>query len=164
MKIIIAVPVTFLALIAGMTILMSETSGNEFCDNCHVMQPFIKTYARSSHSGINPDSVSVKCTDCHLPQDNILSHVTVKGWKGTREVFVNTVYDTIVFNSRREDFTYDSGCISCHDLTEVDTKNQYAKTEHDFMRSEDISCVTCHKHVGHIGTNPLDLLVMEGGE
>ena len=53
---------------------------------------------------------------------------------------------------RRADYTYDSGCLSCHlYLQEQSEGNSKAFLPHRsyFKPDNDQQCVDCHKHVGH---------------
>jgi cytochrome c-type protein NapC len=52
----------------------------------------------------------------------------------------------------REEYVYDSGCITCHRNLEAATAD---KSFHDnyFNEVTDTQCVTCHETVGHSNLN-----------
>jgi nitrate/TMAO reductase-like tetraheme cytochrome c subunit len=52
----------------------------------------------------------------------------------------------------RENFVYDSGCLSCHQKLDEATKgNMKAFLPHRdyFLGRADLTCVSCHENVGH---------------
>ena len=54
--------------------------------------------------------------------------------------------------THREEYTYDSGCLSCHtNLQEATMATNKAFIAHRdyFLGTIDDQCTTCHEHVGH---------------
>ena len=50
-----------------------------FARSCHVMEP---QYEAWSHAGAHR---RIKCVDCHLPNDNVVQHLTWKGIDGLKD-------------------------------------------------------------------------------
>lgn len=135
-----------------------EKTGNaEFCGSCHTMDPMIESYHNDVHGGSNPGGIVVECIDCHLPHDSLIHYMTIKARTGLNDVWVQNFGnpETIDWEERRshrEHFTYDSGCLKCHE-------NYFEQTMGDhsaFIAHKEYAldptaqqCVTCHENVGH---------------
>ncbi|NOY82352.1 MAG: cytochrome C [Kiritimatiellaeota bacterium] len=137
---------------------VERTSGVEFCSTCHSMAPMVAAYRIDVHGGKNKNGLRTKCTACHLPHDNVLHYMYQKTVTGIEDVVVETFgrpdrIDWEKRRSRRERFTYDSGCVKCHeDLRVATMPNPKAFIAHKdyFMGTSDKkTCVSCHENVGH---------------
>jgi len=97
---------------------------------------------------------SAKCVDCHLPHDSVFHYVTAKAYSGTKdvlgEIFWAKSFDWIGNLKNKEEFTYTSGCLQCHDLKSMQYKIPKAFLAHkEFLMGKVTSCVKCHENVGH---------------
>lgn len=153
-----------LVLSLGTAEMIERTSGQEFCASCHSMKGVALAYEEDIHGGANKHGFSAKCTDCHLPHDNVLHYVTAKAYSGARdvlgEIFVADSFDWIDNLKNKEEFTYTSGCLKCHDLSVIRYEIPKAYLAHkDFLSGKVQSCVKCHENVGH--KNIKDFLVKQ---
>jgi cytochrome c-type protein NapC len=152
--------VLFFGLIIGLAIsllaaeLIEQTSGKDFCSSCHSMKTVSQAYSEDVHGGANALGFAAKCVDCHLPHDNVLHYVTAKAYSGTKdvlgEIFWAKSFDWIANLKKKEEFTYTSGCLKCHDLSIIRYEIPKAFLAHkDFLSGKVPSCLKCHEHVGH---------------
>lgn len=134
------------------------TSNEDFCISCHTMRPMVESYRDSLHGNRNRTGVKAECVDCHLPSsNNIVYYLYSKTKTGLHDIYAQTFYDLDKIDwhanrKRREEFTYDSGCLNCHgNLRNVGAKNRKAFRAHReyFSGSTDKKCVSCHENVGH---------------
>ena len=133
------------------------TSNAEFCSGCHSMEPFAASHADNNHGGNNEFGVAASCTDCHLPHDTAANYFYTKAETGIHDMWVETFSDTSQIDWRaksehREEFVYDSGCLSCHVELEKATSGQEEHQRY-FANVTDSQCVTCHEEVGHSNLN-----------
>lgn len=108
------------------------------CANCHVMQETHDSYLKSSHSKV------AVCNDCHTPPGLIPKYLT-KAENGFFHSFAFTTQrfpDEIKIKSRNLKVT-ESACLKCHEDMVDDLQ---AARPHD----QKLSCVTCHRTVGHM--------------
>ena len=97
------------------------------------------------------------CTDCHVSHKNVFDHFIGKARSGTHDAWVTMTRDESTLDwqelrSRREEYVYDSGCLTCHrNLKNATADNSF----HDnyFNEVTDTQCVTCHEEVGHDNLN-----------
>ncbi len=136
---------------------ISGTSDAEFCGGCHTMQPFTEANADNTHGGDNQWGIKAECVDCHLPHDNALNYLVSKVRRGTYDIWYQTFHDTSDIDWKakdddREEFLFDSGCLTCHDQLESATAGL---PPHDnyFAGVTESKCVTCHNNVGHSNIN-----------
>ena len=66
----------------GPSKLVEWTSISEFCNSCHVMN---EQYESWFMTGLHR---SIKCVDCHLPNDNPVNHLVWKGLDGMKDVIL----------------------------------------------------------------------------
>ncbi|MEW6403384.1 MAG: NapC/NirT family cytochrome c, partial [Chloroflexota bacterium] len=59
-------------------------SAPETCNNCHVMDAQYENWLHGPHQDW------AKCTDCHLPHDNVVSYYLEKGRQGAKDVYAFT--------------------------------------------------------------------------
>ena len=133
------------------------TSDDEFCSGCHSHEPIGSSYRDSLHGGNNPTGWTASCSQCHIPHDNSLHYLWVKGIHGvvdpTMELLKNPYdIDWHGHREKRERYVYDSACLSCHKKLESRSlANTRAFLPHRdyFANPDEFKCVSCHKHVGH---------------
>ena len=132
------------------------TGDYEFCTGCHSHAPIGSSYREDLHGGNNPSGWRASCSDCHIPQDNALHYLWVKGIHGVVDPTMEILKDPYDIDwhgnrARRAEYVYDSGCMSCHlYLEEKSLANAKAFLPHRrYFSSEDLTCVECHQHVGH---------------
>ena len=137
-RLAIAVGVLFVVLVGSSFVAAEYTSRSAFCDSCHEMNPYYKSWQASKHH-------MVPCKGCHIPH-------TPVGWVKTKVFALREVYvhftggnaKPIVVTRR----VPDSACTGCHP-TPGTVKLATSTFNHATHRSE--SCATCHSRVSHPG-------------
>lgn len=134
--------------------MVERTSGVEFCSQCHSMTPMVAAYKDDIHGGVNKNGVKAKCADCHLPHDDVFTYITAKAYTGIQDVIgeyiLPTDIDWVTNLEKRQEYTYTTGCQTCHDLDVIQYEIPKAFLAHkDFKTGKVTSCVQCHEHVGH---------------
>jgi cytochrome c nitrite reductase small subunit len=114
------------------------TNDPNACANCHIMREQFDGWQRSSHR-----SVAV-CNDCHAPHDFVGKYVT-KARNGFWHSFYftsGTFHEPIRITPRNARIT-EGACRTCHAeiVHAIDTIPR---------RGEALSCVSCHRNVGHL--------------
>ncbi len=138
----------------GSAEMVQRTSGVNFCSKCHSMKGMVTAYKQDTHGGNNHIGFKAKCTDCHLPHDNVFTYMKAKAYTGIKDVLGEAFWvdeiDWIANLERREEYTYTNGCQKCHnlDLIKYDIPKAYL-AHRDFKTGKVNSCVQCHTHVGH---------------
>jgi len=109
----------------------------ESCANCHVMQGHFDAWVKSSHHNV------ATCNDCHLPHDPVGKWIVKadNGFFHSLAFTTNDFHEPITIKPRNARVTQNA-CLYCHD---------------DFVHSmlpaqsgdDMLSCVHCHKEVGH---------------
>ena len=136
---------------------LTATSDAQFCVNCHTMAPFEAAHNMDVHGGQNAHGVRASCADCHLPHDSSFNYLYTKARTGIHDLYVENFGDLENIDwqakrAHREEWVYDSGCITCHtNLEEATMSTNDALIAHRaYFRGEiDDQCVTCHENVGH---------------
>ena len=152
-SLLLLIVVSWMAIETGIEI----TSHADFCIVCHAMEPSVKSYKASIHGGNNPRGIMTACTDCHVSHENLYAHFIGKAKSGTHDAWVTLMKDESTIDwqalrGKREEYVYDSGCLTCHRNLEAATQH---KGFHDnyFDGVTDTQCVTCHEEVGHSNLN-----------
>src|SRR6185503_2946086 len=107
------------------------------CANCHVMQGHYDSWQNSTHRHV------AVCNDCHLPH-NHLGALLVEADNGFNHSLAFTLenfHEPIQIKPRNSRVTQ-GACLSCH----ADVVHQMLPADSD---GELLSCVHCHKSVGH---------------
>lgn len=136
---------------------ITATSDAKFCVNCHSMEPFEKAHNADIHGGNNAHGVRATCAQCHLPHDSSFNYLYTKSETGLHDLWVENFGDpeNIDWQAKRdhrEEYVYDSGCLTCHTNLEKATMstNDALIAHRAYFRGEtDEQCVSCHEHVGH---------------
>lgn len=109
----------------------SETP--EFCAGCHVMRPQYEAWSRPGPHRF------IRCIDCHLPNDNAVSHYAWKGIDGVKDIVVfygGLVPDEIEASPHAER-TLQANCVRCHQQMVSGIKTEGRR------------CWGCHREVAH---------------
>ena len=108
------------------------------CINCHVMQGQYDGWSRASHA-----SVAV-CNDCHAPTNNALSKYAAKAVNGAMHSWAFTTGrfpDNIQITEFNRRIT-EASCRKCHQPITLALESGPPDVA-------SISCVRCHRSVGH---------------
>jgi cytochrome c nitrite reductase small subunit len=123
------------------------------CANCHIMWEHHDAWAKGSHHAV------ATCNDCHTPH-NLVGKYIVKARNGFWHSFyftTGTYPDPIRITARNHEVT-EHACRYCHaEITEaidhgpgtVSSGDGQAAADGGGHSSEPISCVRCHRYVGH---------------
>lgn len=127
-----------LFLLFGPPQLLAKSESPTFCASCHVMKPQYEAYV---HNGAHR---RFKCVECHLPNNNLVSHYIWKAIDGMKDVVVfntGTVPEPIRI-SEHGAAVVKANCIRCHAtlVSQMDTSRK---------------CWACHRRMTHSGTGAL---------
>jgi cytochrome c nitrite reductase small subunit len=114
------------------------TNDPEACANCHIMREQFDGWTRSSHHGV------AVCNDCHTPPGAVPKYVT-KARNGFWHSFYFTTggfHEPIQITARNRDVT-EAACRKCHG-------NIVEAIDSTAVGASRLSCVTCHRSVGHL--------------
>lgn len=130
-----------LFLLFGPPQLLAKSESPAFCASCHVMKPQYTAYV---HNGAHR---RLKCVDCHLPNDTLVSHYIWKSIDGMKDVVVfntGTVPERITISDHGA-AVLKANCIRCHNtlVSQMDTSRK---------------CWSCHRRITHAGTGALQTL------
>ncbi|MEL7060227.1 MAG: cytochrome c nitrite reductase small subunit [Acidobacteriota bacterium] len=109
------------------------------CANCHIMQPQLDSWAKSSHQAV------ATCNDCHLPHHALGKWITKadNGFFHSLAFTTSAFHEPIQIKPRNRRVTQ-SACLDCH-----------AEFVHQMLPAEPgedpLMCVHCHGDVGHAG-------------
>ncbi len=112
-------------------------SAPETCANCHAMDSQYENWYHGGHS------TWAKCTDCHLPHDNVVVYYAEKGRQGAKDTYAFVTGNIPVF-MRAEERTKEivqENCIHCHE----DAVGDIVMGEQYFDRY----CWDCHRNTAH---------------
>lgn len=112
-------------------------SAPETCANCHVMDSQYENWYHGGHENF------AKCTDCHLPHDNLAVYYAEKGRQGAKDTFafVTGRIPAAIRASEKTKEIVQSNCIHCHETT--------AETVVMGAQPFDRYCWDCHRNVAH---------------
>ena len=114
------------------------------CANCHIMQEHFSAWVKSSHHSV------AGCNDCHTPHDNIVAKYATKASNGFWHSLGFTTGrfpDPLRIKEGNHRIT-EHACRYCHaEIT--DAIEHGATASGDESERNEISCVRCHKYVGH---------------
>jgi len=143
---------------AAVDTMIHATGDHEFCASCHSHKPIGTSYREDLHGGNNSVGWRASCSDCHIPHDNAIHYLWVKGIHGVVDPTMEVIKDPLDIDwhgnrEHRERYVYDSGCLKCHKYLEQSSEanaKSFRPHRKYFIGSEPgLSCVGCHKHVGH---------------
>jgi cytochrome c nitrite reductase small subunit len=116
------------------------TNDPQSCANCHVMNEQYDGWMKSSHRAV------ATCNDCHTPPGVIGKYAT-KASNGFWHSFYFTTggfHEPIQIGKRNLAIT-EQACLKCH--AEI---TQGINNAHSAKGDEGISCIRCHRSVGHM--------------
>jgi cytochrome c nitrite reductase small subunit len=105
------------------------------CANCHVMQPYLDAWRKSSHHGV------AVCNDCHTPAD-VVGKYTVKatnGWHHSRAFTTGDFPETLRIRRSNHEVV-EARCRGCHGELTASLEGH----------GEGETCTRCHASVGHM--------------
>lgn len=113
------------------------TNDPNACANCHVMQGHLDAWVKGSHRSV------AGCNDCHTPHSFFGKYMT-KARNGFWHSFYFTTgrfHEPIEAGARSREIT-EGACRHCHEpiVHAIDTTPR---------NGEPMSCVRCHRDVGH---------------
>lgn len=154
---LILIPTTVLASWLVTDTIIHSTSSEEFCGGCHTMAPMVASYREDVHGGAGERGVEARCIHCHVAHQNSFSYMTTKASFGLHDAWAQLTYDIDAIDweakrEHREDFVFDSGCLSCHaDLQRASeaTAKSFVAHRPYFLGTVESRCATCHPRVGH---------------
>ena len=109
----------------------------EFCGSCHSMEQAHSTWQASNHK-------QLKCTDCHLPQQNLAIKLITKGTTGMNDTYHEVLrdYPVAMKLSTKGKTIVEDNCLRCHKSTVENTN----------MAVGNADCTKCHRGLVH-GSN-----------
>lgn len=114
------------------------------CANCHIMQDELDSWAKSGHHHV------AVCNDCHLPHSLVPKLVAKSrnGWNHSKAFTLQNFPEPIMIGPRNAEILQEN-CLRCHaDFVHDITAMQGTQA------ADTVSCVHCHKNVGHAPTRP----------
>jgi len=139
------------------------TSSNDFCVSCHYAQWPAADYRELGHF-TNASGVRASCGDCHFDHDpwwqtlwqktrfgttHIIAHwqgslATREEYEARRLELAERVWDHLEANDS-------SWCQNCHswEATSLEAQDERARGAHQRGIDRGLTCITCHKGVGH---------------
>ena len=121
------------------------------CINCHIMSPYYATWSHSAHAR------NTTCNDCHVPNDNVVSHYAFKGMDGMKHVAYFVTFNesqTIQAETASAEVIMDN-CIRCHKQLNQEFVNTGRIDYMQAQRGEGKACWDCHRDVAHMKMNSL---------
>jgi cytochrome c nitrite reductase small subunit len=116
----------------------------ETCINCHVMYPHYATWIKGSHGH------RATCSECHVPQDNIIRHYFFKASDGLRHATYFTMRwepQTIEIKPAGVNVVQEN-CIRCH-INMIDMTKLVEVTGTKAAQGEGKVCWDCHRETPH---------------
>ena len=162
----------FLAGIAAASLghsVIGYTSGNEFCESCHVHPHATISWKQGPHYDTASGFIA-NCADCHLPPPDSAGYLLEKTKAGVRDVYGKLFKDVETINwaekARRDEavkHVFKSACLNCHQNLfprGLSKKGQDAHL-HYSQKSAQLRCLNCHLDVGHFRRERQEAMAME---
>lgn len=119
-------------LLLGPPKLLEKSESPEFCGSCHSMTEQHLSWSHSMHR-------TVKCVECHLPNDHFVNHYFWKALDGGKdlffELFPRQEHYRITLTEHGGE-VLQANCIQCHEAM-VSRMNL------------ELNCFQCHRKIGH---------------
>jgi cytochrome c nitrite reductase small subunit len=119
--------------------LYARSESPEFCGSCHAVQP---EYEAWFHAGAHR---RIKCVDCHLPNGNLVEHLTWKTLDGVKDLMafhLGRVPEMMRISDHGAKVVLEN-CRRCH--AEIIARIQ-----------EDRRCWDCHRRLSHQQTGAIE--------
>lgn len=112
------------------------------CKNCHVMNQVYESWERGGHQN------AATCNDCHVPH-NFIGKWAMKAQSGLHHGYAFTFKDNpVAFSATaKTKQIVQQNCIECHQS--IAANSVCAATASGSSQDESLSCVSCHRRVGH---------------
>jgi cytochrome c nitrite reductase small subunit len=106
----------------------------KFCGSCHSMKLVYSRWQGTNHK-------QFACTECHLPDTNIVGKVAYKTRAGLNDLVHETfrAYPAAILLSSNSEEILKPNCIRCH----------YSTIENTPMARGGANCLKCHRYLGH---------------
>jgi cytochrome c nitrite reductase small subunit len=124
--------------VGGFTFLYAEglsymSDDPRVCANCHIMQPQYDSWQKASHHGV------AVCVDCHLPHGYIGKYLAKaeNGFHHSKAFTFQDFHEPIMMTAKNSRILQDN-CLNCH-----------GPLVHEQVAAGEVSCVHCHRTVGH---------------
>lgn len=116
------------------------------CANCHIMQDEYDSWSKSGHHHV------AACNDCHLPGGLVPKLVakSVNGWNHSSAFTLQNFHEPIQIGPRNAEILQEN-CLRCHSALVHDVVSLQSPSS---PPEDSVSCVHCHKGVGHAPTRP----------
>ena len=108
------------------------------CINCHIMQSQYDSWQKASHHTV------ATCVQCHLPHDFINKYISKSenGYNHSKAFTLQNFHEPIAITEKNSRILQQN-CLECHN-------NMIENLTHGSTTDADaISCVKCHRRVGH---------------
>lgn len=114
------------------------------CVNCHVMNTAYATWEKSSHARV------AKCTDCHVPHENLVKKYLFKAKDGIRHSYVFTAKKEpqVIRMHEEGSKVVQNNCIRCH-FNLIDQVSIHKVTYEKHKQGEGPLCWSCHRETPH---------------
>ena len=129
--------------VAGFTFRYAEgfsyfSTDPQACANCHIMQPQLDSWQKSSHHTV------ASCVDCHLPHDFFGKYIAKaeNGYHHSKGFTLQDFHEPILIKEKNSAILQ-KNCADCH-ADFVHAVATSARTLQDEMK-----CVHCHADAGH---------------
>lgn len=121
------------------------------CTNCHIMNEQYDSWAKSGHHHV------AVCNDCHLPQAFVpkMMAKTRNGWNHSSAFTLQNFHEPIMITPPNASILQEN-CLRCHEsfVHDITIMQAHAGANVQETAEETVSCVHCHKGVGHAPTRP----------
>lgn len=141
---------------------VSLTSRTSFCLSCHEMRVYHAEIALSSHAK-DADGKEIGCSQCHIPNANVVRMLAAKTWLGLRDVWMHNVHggmdlDRAAMQPVARRFTDDANCRACHLDLQKNARNGPISPEGRLAHANYLGengksgsgCVGCHINLAHL--------------
>jgi cytochrome c nitrite reductase small subunit len=126
----------------GYSYLQNDASA---CANCHVMQEHFDAWTKASHRAV------ATCNDCHTPHQTLRKYA-VKAQNGFWHSFYFTTgtYPYPIRITPPNHDVVENACRDCHEPITDAIEHGVAPGAAGTANTQALSCVHCHRHVGHL--------------
>jgi cytochrome c nitrite reductase small subunit len=116
------------------------------CTNCHIMRDEYDSWVKSGHHH------TAVCVDCHLPHEMIPKVIAKarNGWNHSEKFTLQNFHEPIMITPPNAEILQEN-CLRCHENFVHEIAVSQSSEE---KPGETVSCVHCHKGVGHAPLRP----------